>query len=126
MARFPGILRFLRMDTLTLNLPAPQRAVVDRRRSKRSAATSELEYRISTKESPLTGTGCLIDISKTGVLLESDRPLTLHSEIRLVAPWPSRPADSAGLELRIHGYIVRTDNNRTAVNIKDYAFGIRG
>jgi len=97
---------------------------MDRRRSSRYAATSEVEYRIGTKGSLRTGTGRLIDISETGVLLESDRPLTLHSELRLVVPWPSGSAGSAAIELRIHGYIVRTQNDRAAVYIEDYAFGI--
>jgi hypothetical protein len=121
---FPAFYAFIRVDTLTFNSRVLHEAVIDRRRSSRYAAASEVEYRIVTSGTALHGTGRLIDVSETGILFEPDRPLPPRSEIEMAIPWPMRTPKSAPLELRIHGYSVRTQNNSMAVVIRHYEFGI--
>ena len=95
----------------------------ERRSDRRYPISADLQYRITNRRKVIeTGSGRTVDISSNGVLFETRLPLPRGLKIELRILWPVVSAGSPRLELHAEGRTVRTQQNRTAVQIQKYAF----
>jgi hypothetical protein len=61
------------------------------------------------------------DISTSGLSFRCRRILPIGAHIELNVEWPARPG-AEPVELQFTGFIVRSDNGRTAVRITSHRF----
>jgi hypothetical protein len=69
-----------------------------------------------------TGSGRTMNISTSGILFETDRPLPGRGEIVLEMVWPALLDGVRRLKLVVHGRIVRSEGNAIAVRFTAYDF----
>lgn len=97
----------------------------DRRRNRRYDLRLPIHYRLSLKGEPArSGSGLTLDMSTTGVSFRSRRPLPVGSHIEMTVNWPARYGDIYPIDLQITGFVVRSDNNRTAVRMTSRKFRV--
>ena len=66
----------------------------------------------------------LVNISQTGVLLETAHGLPVGSRIELDIPWPVRSGTALTITLRITGWVVRRERSHSAIRIDQYTFEV--
>ncbi len=93
----------------------------DRRSQGRFRFQGELQYEGTLARQSARGLGSIVNISKSGLLFRTDRPIAPGTELSICAPWPTR-LGSASLELVIAGRAVRSGSEGTAVRILRYDF----
>jgi hypothetical protein len=103
-----------------------QTEVAERRSSLRFPVIAELEYefRPGAKKSK-TGRGVTVNLSGTGVLFHSDKPLPPGIGIYFSIKWPTPPEDRTGIRLVGIGNIVRVDGNCVAIHFTRHEFQTR-
>jgi PilZ domain len=99
----------------------------DRRASRRYDVGLELRYRIITANgSGRLGFGTARNLSRGGVLVQTDEPLPTGLQVELCVKWPYQLQNVCPLDLVIIGHTVRLDGARTAVRSASYSFHTRG
>ena len=73
----------------------------------------------------ISGQGRTLNLSRSGILLETDRALPAGLRIQLRIAWPVRLHGSQELTLWIDGQTVRTQSQSTAVSILTSEFRIQ-
>jgi len=73
-----------------------------------------------------TGAGKTIDMSGSGLLFTSDRPLMLGQRLEVFVCWPACREGRRQLELAVYGVVVRTESGRAAISILGYEFRAAG
>jgi hypothetical protein len=68
------------------------------------------------------GRGEVLNISSSGVLFTTERPLELDAEVTLTVKWPVLLFDSVHLNLVVAGKIVRVEPGEAALQIQKYEF----
>jgi len=109
--------------------PAVQRArgPKERRHSRRFPIEVEVCYLLlKGKAIRRTGRGRTINISSSGILLESMQPIPPGIPIELSITWPARIDGIVHMRLKVSGRTVRNQENRTAVHIRRYEFRTAG
>jgi hypothetical protein len=97
----------------------------ERRLNRRFHLRLPVHYRLSLKGEPSrAGSGLTCDISTTGINFRSRRPLPVGAHIEVVVTWPAHYDDIYPIDLQITGFVVRSDNGRTAVRITSHKFRI--
>lgn len=83
-----------------------------------------LRYRLSQKGGVEDHwqTGVTRDISADGVGFKARRPLPIGSHIELRIDWPARYRSECTVDLQATGFVIRSDQNRTAVRISSHRF----
>jgi c-di-GMP-binding flagellar brake protein YcgR len=82
----------------------------ERRQHKRYSLALPMRYRVTPRRGlPLTGTGTTCDISEAGVGFLCREALPEGSHIEVVAQWPARCADGPPLDLRMTGFVTRSN-----------------
>jgi hypothetical protein len=101
-----------------------KRAADERRESTRFDVRLTLRYRLSQKGEADSRwqTGVTRDMSRDGVGFKTKRPLPVGSHIELRIDWPSRNDSAEPVDLQATGFVVRSDQNRTAVRISSHRF----
>ncbi len=108
--------------------PAPTKKIPqsgDRRASYRYSIDLPVQYEVGRGDQAQGGKGRVINMSSTGLLVESDRPVTCETPIRLRVDWPARLNNSVPLGLHIEGRTVRANGGLVAVRILKSEFRIR-
>jgi c-di-GMP-binding flagellar brake protein YcgR len=102
----------------------PQTEIAERRRSMRYPVNAEVEYRIlSPRETGSPCRGRLVDLSNTGLMLQSNTELEAGLEIELTIQWPARQAGLSGFGLHAIGRTVRVKKGLAALRIDLSSFG---
>ena len=96
----------------------------ERRVSERFPIRMNFSYRLSSKGqvSALDASGCVVDISSTGILF---RPRLSHPRdavMVLSINWPARRDKALPIRLSVLGMVVRSDNRGTAIKILRHGF----
>jgi hypothetical protein len=101
-----------------------KRSSDERRESPRFDVRLTLRYRLSQKgeSDSRWQTGVTRDMSKDGVGFKTKRPLPIGSHIELRIDWPARNDNAFPVDLQATGFVVRSDQNRTAVRISSHRF----
>jgi PilZ domain len=101
-----------------------KRFAEERRESTRFDLRLTLRYRLSQKggAEDRWQTGVTRDISKDGVSFKTRRPLPVGCHIELRIDWPARHDSESPVDLQATGFVVRSDQNRTAVRISSHRF----
>lgn len=97
----------------------------ERRINKRYQVHLAMQYRVSRRGSlPCTGTGTTRDFSISGLSFRCRRTLPVGAHIELNIDWPARHGDNDPIDLQLTGFVVRSDNGRTAVRITSHRFRV--
>jgi hypothetical protein len=94
----------------------------ERRASARYPLNAELEYRILTPgQESWVRLGRTLNMSRSGLLFQTEEFLENGSPVELWIDWPARPPE---LErwLRIWGWVVRQRERSVAIAIRQYSF----
>ncbi len=93
----------------------------ERRSQARFWYNGDLEYEGAFARQTARGSGRIVNISKSGLLFQSEKPIAPGTELTICAPWPGR-LGGASLQLVIAGRAVRSGSEGTAVRILRYDF----
>jgi len=95
----------------------------DRRSDRRYDLRLDLRWKLIRRRRILeTGTGETVDFSSGGVLFDPGRPMPLGLNVELAVSWPVLLHNTAPLQLVISGRIVRSQDNRTAIQMTQHEF----
>ena len=93
----------------------------DRRKCERYPLTVPIRYRVAQRHAPpLTGGGTTFDMSPAGVSFLCRDTLPVGSHIEMMAQWPVRRAGRRPLELRMTGFVVRSNESGAAVRVTSH------
>ncbi len=95
----------------------------DRRTADRFPIEREVRFRvISKKAGEDSGTGMTVNISSSGVLFTTDKPLIPGRRLELAINWPAQLNDKCALKLVARGRVVRFEPGKAAIEIQQYEF----
>jgi hypothetical protein len=95
----------------------------DCRANRRYEISLELRWKIVRWKRVLdSGSGRTLDLSSSGILFESGRPLAPGAKIELSIVWPVLLQNMTPLQLFANGRIVRSDRSRTAMRMAHHEF----
>ena len=101
------------------NGPDERTGAEERRSSPRYPLESDVGFRVFRGRHVLeAGTGRTVNMSSSGILFESTKPLPVGERIELAIAWPVRLGDTVRLKLCIAGRTVRSSGNSCAVRIQ--------
>ena len=86
---------------------------------------AEVRFVIARGHLIANGLGHTVNMSSTGLLLESEHALPVGRKITLSVAWPALLNGEAGLTLRVKGRTIRMQGRYTAVQILSYDFRTR-
>src|ERR1700682_1097654 len=99
----------------------------DRRSERRYAIAANLEYRVIYDcEVIKTGIGRTVNLSKSGILFESEQILPAGTEMEVSVAWPVRLRDTVALNLCVSGRVAWSRAERHALTILRSEFCVRG
>ena len=97
-----------------------------RRSGSRYPIVAELHYRITRKHAEVeTGRGRTLNISSSGILIETDHALPPGLRVDLSIVWPVRLNNVTPLQLCVKARTIRTEGRRTALKIFRHEFRTR-
>jgi PilZ domain len=97
----------------------------ERRGTRRYELHLPVHFRVSQKGiAGRWGTGLTRDISTSGLSFRTRKPLPVGSHIELIVDWPAKYAETHPIDLQLTGFVLRSDNSRTAVRITSHRFRI--
>lgn len=100
-----------------------QEMVGDRRRGRRFDVRLTLRYRLSQKGTDSRwSTGITRDMSKDGLVFKTRRPLPVGAHVEVRIDWPARQESLCPIDLQVTGFVVRSENGKTAVRISSHRF----
>ena len=82
-------------------------------------------YRLFLREDEaclFQGKGQTLDISHTGVLLNTLQPYPIGAAVEMLIEWPPPSDESTPVQLRLVGWVVRSNERGTAVKILRHSF----
>jgi hypothetical protein len=94
----------------------------DRRAARHYECETPLQFVCKSGETQYTGSGCTADLGRREVQFVSDTPLPAGAEVELRIEWPFLLQGVCPLELRMWGRVLRSDDRRTVVTMRDYEF----
>ena len=99
-------------------------STIDNRRSvQRFNLRLNLRYRLSEKGvEHRWSAGSTRDLSREGLAIKPRRPLPVGSHIEIRIDWPARYESVHPVELHITGFVIRSENGRSAVRISSHRF----
>jgi hypothetical protein len=89
-------------------------------RPKRYSIQRPLEYRLRGLGGRTLGKGRTVNISRRGLLFETEDDLSVGSKIECVVQMGPATNNGPNVNLHIHGVTVRTQRGAVAVSIKKY------
>lgn len=87
-------------------------------RAPRFEIQKPLEFRVMAAGAEIRGQGRTVNISRRGILFETDEPLQVGSKIELVVDMGTGPDSHAPIELRAQGVTVRKQEGAVAVEVR--------
>jgi len=96
----------------------------ERRVSERFPIRMNFSYRLSSKGqvSALEASGCVVDISSTGILFSPGLSHPRDAVMVLSIDWPARRDKAPPIRLSVLGMVVRSDDRGTAIRILRHGF----
>ena len=95
----------------------------ERRSTERLPIERELRYKVFHRNSPDEGgAGKTIDMSSSGVLFTTDRPVRSGKSVEVSISWPAQLNHTVPLKLVARGRVVRSDDGKTAIEIQHKEF----
>ena len=95
----------------------------DRRGADRFPIEREVRYKILSRKSlDETGVGKTINMSSNGVLFTTDRHLLPGKRLEVSISWPAQLNSRIALKLVARGRVVRSEEDRAAIEIHQYEF----
>ena len=96
----------------------------ERRTNRRFRLSLQLRYRIPnlSNEERQGGEGQVLDISSGGIFFQTGCILPVGERTELVVMWPYLLNGDCPLQLRVHGRVLRSDPQGTALRISRYEF----
>ena len=89
-------------------------------RATRFAIERPLEYRLRDPSGPTLGKGRTVNISRRGLLFQTDAELGVGCKIELIVEIGDAFGGSTNINLHVQGVTVRSQRGRVAVAIKKY------
>jgi hypothetical protein len=97
----------------------------ERRANRRYELRLPVHFRVSQKGVVARwGSGLTRDISTSGLSFRARKPVPVGAHVELVLDWPAKYAETQPVDLQITGFVVRSDNGRTAVRITSHRFRV--
>lgn len=95
----------------------------DRRRHRRYAIELSARFVFLTRGREVSrGSGCVVNLSRGGVLFESLTPFVPGRKVELMIDWPAKLDGRVPLQLRVTGKVLRAQGRRVAAAIERYEF----
>jgi hypothetical protein len=99
----------------------------ERRSDRRYEISLELRWKVLRRKRILdAGMGRTVDISSGGILFETGRKLPIGLKVQVSIAWPVLLHNSSPLQLTVAGRVVRSDNERAAIEIIQHEFRTLG
>ncbi len=93
----------------------------ERRQCNRYPLALPVRYRVTPRDAPaLAGGGTTRDISPTGLSFLCREVLPVGSHIEMVAQWPRKAAGHSPLDLRMTGFVIRSNQAGAAVRVTSH------
>jgi len=99
-----------------------QTAVLERRSKVRFPLELRVRYRSLARRCPVVGTGVVMNISRSGVLVSSEHEISEGMPIELNIEWPSLLDGRVPLQVVTVGRVVRCEASSFAVVLARYQF----
>jgi PilZ domain len=95
--------------------------IIERRSHTRYELRMPLRYRVSQKgEPPYIGTGLTQDLSIYGIGFRCRKSLPVGAHVELMVDWPAKYGDLYPVELHATGFVMRSNNGRTAIRMTSH------
>jgi hypothetical protein len=95
----------------------------ERRSDRRYGISLELRWKVLRRKKTLdSGQGQTVDLSSGGILFEAGRKLPVGLKVQLSIAWPVLLHNASPLQLTVVGRVVRSDNQRAAIEIIQHEF----
>ncbi|PWU10417.1 MAG: hypothetical protein C5B51_04250 [Terriglobia bacterium] len=102
------------------------RLIGERRSSPRFDLHLPLRYRLSQKGTQNRwNSGMTRDMSKDGVVFKTRHPLPVGGHVEMRIDWPARYQSVYPVDLQLTGFVMRSDDGKTAVRISSHRFLVR-
>ena len=121
------LLQSMRVDGLAR--PGAQAPQFDRRTAVRFPIEQDVRYKVFTRTRVEVGISKTVNMSSTGVLFTTERPMALGEKLEVAVNWPALLDHKCALKLVVTGRVVRSVDRTAAIAIDRYEFrtqGIRG
>ena len=93
----------------------------ERRKCQRYLLAFPIRYRVTPRHAPsLTGGGTTCDISPAGLSFLCREALPVGSHIEMVAQWPANASGRCPLDLKMTGFVVRSNQASAAVRVTSH------
>ena len=99
-----------------------QSEVLERRSKVRFPLELRVRYRSLARRCPAAGTGVLMNMSRSGVLVSSEHGISEGVRVELSIEWPSLLDGRVPLQVVTVGRVVRCDPSHFAVVLSRYQF----
>ncbi len=99
-----------------------QSEVLERRAKVRFPVELRVRYRSLARRCPAAGTGVLINMSRSGVLVSSEHEVSQGVRVQLNIEWPSLLDGRVPLQVVTEGRVVRCESSSFAVVLARYQF----
>lgn len=93
----------------------------ERRKCNRYPLALPIRYRVTPRNAPpLAGGGTTREISPAGLSFLCREALPVGSHIEMVAQWPAKAAGRYALDLRMTGFVIRSNQAGTVVRVTSH------
>lgn len=89
----------------------------ERRRSPRNPAQQSLSYTVLGAPVPITGSGTMVNMSRSGLLFRAERNLAPGTNLELSIVWPTKNRPALPLSVAVRGQVLRSQDGCAAVKI---------
>ena len=94
----------------------------DNRAARRHQCEMPLRFVCRSGGMQYTGSGCTADLGRREVQFVADNPPPNGAEVELRIEWPFLLQGVCPLELRMWGRVLRSDEQRTVITMRNYEF----
>jgi hypothetical protein len=99
----------------------------NRRKTSRFPIIREIRYRVSTRDNLFeAGVGSTVNISSSGVLFSTEKPLLEGRRVEVAISWPAELNRNTALKLVARGRVVRTEDGLAAAELQNFEFRTMG
>lgn len=99
----------------------------NRRKTSRFPIEREIRFRVSTRDNLFeTGVGNTLNISSSGVLFSTDKPVLPGRRVEVAISWPAELNRNTALKLVARGRIVRVGDGVAAAELQNFEFRTMG
>jgi|SRR5579871_2268543 len=101
-------------------------AATERRSKVRFPLVREVRYEFEQSRHAHTGQGETLNISSSGVLIQTEHELEPGTKLQMAISWPMKLNETASIKLVVDGKIVWAEQKRAAVQFGSHEFRLLG